>query len=115
MSLASATEERAGDARDPLVSAGAAAGTPARSRKVRKILRLEARAQKLLVRYERALGEATRAMGQARALLDDAELLEGSLTDAQRPALHHGRAEAAGVGTAPGTTTMGQPLTPTRA
>ena len=34
------------------------ATTPVRSRKVRKILRLEARARRLLTRYERALNRA---------------------------------------------------------
>jgi hypothetical protein len=89
------------------------AGAPARSRKVRKILRLEARARRLLTRYERALAEATRTMGQARALLDDASLLEGSLTGPQLAELHRGRAEAAGVGNAPGATTADRPLTTT--
>jgi len=65
-------------------SAGdATSGTPVRSPKVRKILRLEARARRLLTRYERALGRATRAKAQAHAVLDEAGILEGVLTGPQ--------------------------------
>jgi hypothetical protein len=56
------------------------ADSPARSRKVKKIVRLEARARRLLTRYERALSRATRAKAQAHALLDQASLLEFTLT-----------------------------------
>lgn len=52
------------------------AATPVRSRKVRRVLRLEARARRLLTRYERALDKATRAKGQAHALLDAANRFE---------------------------------------
>jgi len=76
------------------------AATPARSRKVRTILRLEARARRLLRRYERALATATHAMGQARALLDDADGLAGSLTGTERRTLHRGRADTVRVETA---------------
>ena len=52
---------------------------PIRSRKVRKILALEARARRLLRRYERAL--------------DRAHGIEWTLTGGQLAALHRGRAE----------------------
>jgi hypothetical protein len=89
------------------------AGTPVRSRKVRKILRLEARARGLLARYERALAQATRAMGQARALLDDASGLEYSLTGTQLGELRRGRAETAGAAAALGATPPDRPVTTT--
>ena len=79
---------------------GAMPRTPARSRKVRKIFRLEARAQRLLARYERALAKATGAMAQARALLDDAHGLEHGLTATQLGELRRARAEALGIDTA---------------
>ncbi len=82
-------------------SAGAIPRTPARSRKVRKILRLEARAQRLLARYERALAKATSAMAQARALLDDAHGLEHALNGTQLGELRRARAETLGITTAP--------------
>ena len=82
-------------------SAGAIPRTPARSRKIRKILSLEARAQRLLARYERALAKATGAMAQARALLDDAHGLEHALTWKQLGELRRGRAETLGIDTAP--------------
>ena len=72
-----------------------------RSRKVRKILRLEARARRLLARYERALATATRAMGQARALFEEADGLEYALTGTQLGELRRGRADTVGVETAP--------------
>jgi len=52
---------------------------PIRSRKVRKILALEARARRLLRRYERAL--------------DRAHGIEWTLAGGQIAALHRGRAE----------------------
>jgi len=96
-------------------SASVVAVTPARSRKVRRILRFEARAQRLLARYERALAQATRAMGQARALLDDASLLEGSLTGTQLGELRRGRAGMASTQAAASATPPDRPttLTPT--
>ena len=90
------------------------AGAPARSRKVRKILRFEARARRLLTRYERALARATRAMAQARALLDNASVLESSLTGTQLGELRRGRPDAAGVGNAPGATPLDRTFTTTR-
>ena len=89
------------------------AGAPARSRKVRKILRFEARARRLLTRYERALARATGAMAQARALLDDASVLESSLTGTQLGELRRGRPDAAGVANAPVATPPGRSFTPT--
>ena len=76
---------------------GASTGTPARSRKVRKILRLEARARRLLARYETALAKATGAMARARALLDDAHGLEYSLNGTQLGELRRARAETLGI------------------
>jgi len=70
------------------------AATPVRSRKVRRILRLEARARHLLTRYERALDKATRAKGQAHALLDAANRFELALTGTQLGELRRARAEA---------------------
>ena len=89
------------------------AGAPARTRKVRKILRFEARARRLLTRYERALARATGAMAQARALLDDASVLESSLTGTQLGELRRGRPAAAGVGHAPEATPPDRTFTPT--
>ena len=82
--------------------------TPVRSRKVRKILRLEARARRLLTRYERALSRATRAKAQAHAMLDNASTLEFTLTGTQLGELRRARGEVAGIGassypTPPGT------------
>ena len=71
------------------------AATPVRSRKVRKILRLEARARRLLTRYERALDKAIRAKGQAHALLDGVSRLELALTGTQLGELRRARGEAA--------------------
>jgi len=75
--------------------------TPVRSRKVRTILRLEARARRLLTRYERALSRATRAKAQAHALLDQASLLEFTLTGTQLGELHRVRGELAGGAPSP--------------
>lgn len=61
------------------------------SPKVRTILRLEARAQRLLTRYERALVRATHAKGQAHALLDEASRLEFTLTGTQLGDLRRAR------------------------
>ena len=71
------------------------ATTPVRSRKVRRVLRLEARARRLLTRYERALDKATRAKGQAHALLDAANRFELTLTGTQLGELRRARGEAA--------------------
>ena len=76
---------------------------PIRSRKVRKILALEARARRLLTRYERALSRATRAKAQAHALLDQASLLEFSLTGTQLGGLRRARGESPPHSTPPPT------------
>jgi hypothetical protein len=96
-------------------AAGASTSTPARSRKVRKILRLEARAQRLLAQYERALAKATGAMAKARALLDDAHGLEYSLTGTQLGELRRGRAEvlsSTGSPLSPSTDSSSTPASP---
>ena len=90
-----------------------ATGTPVRSQKVRKILRLDARARRLLARYERALAEATRAMGQARALLDDADGIESSLTGTQLGELRRARGESATTAPTPGASGPDCPSTTT--
>jgi len=69
--------------------------TPVRSRKVRKILRLEDRARRLLTRYERALERATRAKAQAHVLLDEVSGLEYALTGTQLGELRRQRGEVA--------------------
>ena len=83
--------------------------TPVRSRKVNEIVRLEARARRLLTRYERLLGRATRAKAQAHAVLDQASSLEFTLTGTQLGELRRSRGEVARVeassdSTPPGTT-----------
>jgi hypothetical protein len=85
------------------------AATPVRSRKVRRVLRLEARARRLLTRYERALDKATRAKGQAHALLDAANRFELALTGTQLGELRRARGEAARETARPG---AGQPEHP---
>ena len=92
-------------------SPDAVAATRVRSRKVRAILRLEARARRLLTRYERAAATATRAMGQARALFDEADGLEYALTGTQLGELRRGRADTVRVETAPQSTPAEQPST----
>ena len=65
---------------------------PIRSRKVRKILALEARARRLLTRYERALGRAVRAKAEAHHVLDQAHGIEWTLPGGQLVELHRARA-----------------------
>jgi|KBSSwiStaDraftv2_1062776.scaffolds.fasta_scaffold1723225_2 hypothetical protein len=84
-----------------------------RSRKVRKILRLEARARRLLTRYERALDKATRAKGQAHALLDAANRFEFTLTGTQLGELRRARAETAGEQARPASSQPEHPSTTT--
>ena len=86
---------------DPAGSTSPAQPLPAPSVKVRKILRLEARAHRLLARYERALATTARTMREARALLDDAQVLESSLTGAQLSELRRGRGAAIATAASP--------------
>src|SRR5262245_63028155 len=64
------------------------------SRQVRRIVRLEDRANRLLIRWDRARRRALRAKAQAHALLDEAISLEHALTDAQLAELRRVRGEA---------------------
>lgn len=64
------------------------------SRQVRRIVRLEERANRLLVRWDRARRRAVRAKAQAHALLDEVIGLEHALTDAQLAELRRARGEA---------------------
>jgi hypothetical protein len=64
------------------------------SRQVRRIVRLEARANRCLVRWDRARRRAVRAKAQAHALLDEVIGLEHVLTDAQLAELRRARGEA---------------------
>ena len=79
------------------------ADSSARSRKVNEIVHLEARARRLLTRYERLLGRATRAKAQAHAFLDQASLLEFSLTGTQLGELRRARGESPPHSTPPPT------------
>ena len=76
-----------------------------------RILRLEARARRLLTRYEHAIATATRAMGQARALFDEADGLEYALTGTQLGELRRGRADTVRVETSPPSTAVDQSST----
>jgi hypothetical protein len=71
---------------------------------VRKILRLEARARRLLTRYERALDRATRAKAQAHAMLDEVSGLEYALTGTQLGELRRSRGEVARTEASPPST-----------
>ena len=64
-----------------------------RSRKVRRILAIEARARRLLTRYERALDKAIRVKTEVYRLLDQAHGIEWTLTGGQLGELRLGRAE----------------------
>ena len=66
---------------------------PIRSRKVRKVLALEARGRRLLMRYELALDRAVRAKAEAHHVLDQAHGIEWTLTGGQLVELHRARAE----------------------
>jgi hypothetical protein len=85
---------------------------PIRSRKVRKVLALEARARRLLTRYERALDKAVRAKAEVHHLLDQAHGIEWSLTGSQLSELHRGRAERGARPTHPDAA-CGNPSSPT--
>lgn len=79
---------------------------PVRSRKVRKILPLEARARRLLTRYEQALERATRAKAQAHMLLDEVSGLEYALTGTQLGELRRQRGEVARTEASPPSTSQ---------
>ena len=64
-----------------------------RSRKVRKILRLEARAQKLLARYERHHARIEPWKRKGEAFLEDARAIELTLTGGQIGELRRSRGE----------------------
>jgi hypothetical protein len=66
---------------------------PIRSRKVRRILAIEARVRRLLTRYERALDKAIRAKTDVQRLLDQTQNIEWTLTGSQLGELRRGRAE----------------------
>jgi hypothetical protein len=78
---------------------------PIKSRKVRKIVKLEAQAQRLLARYEHALQKAVTAKAQAHRLLDQAHGLEVRLTGSQLGELRRARAEVAAPSTSGGSAT----------
>ena len=75
-------------------SASAMATLAMASRQVRRIVRLEERANRLLVRWDRARRRAVRAKAQAHALLDEIIGIEHALTDAQLAELRRARGEA---------------------
>lgn len=83
------------DAVDDAAALDAQAPAATRSRLVRRIVRVEARAQRLLTRYERTLAAATRAKSQAHVLLDEAHAIECSLSSAMRSELYRARGDAA--------------------
>ena len=89
-----ASEPATPDAVDGATASDAQAPAATRSRHVRRIVRLEARAQRLLTRYERALAVATRAKSQAHALLDAAHVIECSLSSGLRSDLYRARGDA---------------------
>jgi len=92
-------------------STDATAGTAVRSRTVRKILRLDARARHLLARYERARGRATRPKAQAYAVLDEASSLEVTLTGMQLGELRRVRGDVAREAAPPGSAQPDDPPT----
>jgi hypothetical protein len=63
------------------------------SRQVRRIVRLEARANRLLVRWDRARRRAMRAKAQVYALFDEVTGLEQALTGPQLAELRRVRGE----------------------
>ena len=63
------------------------------SRQVRRIVRLEARANRLLVRWDRARRRAMRAKAQVYALFDEVTGLEQALTGQQLAELRRARGE----------------------
>jgi len=85
--------------------------TMGRSRKVRKILRLEARARCLLARHDDAFLIATRAKAQAYGLLNQVQLVEYELTGSQLGELRRARSEAAKPAPGPEASGPGRPPT----
>lgn len=73
---------------------GSAPVTPVRSRKVRKVLKLEARAARLLTRYERALTCAAPLLRRAEALRREVRTVEPTLTGTELGELRRARTEA---------------------
>ena len=65
-----------------------------RSRKVRKVLKLAARAGKLQARYDRTLACAAPMQERARALRQEAQAIELTLTGGQLAELRRARGEA---------------------
>ena len=63
------------------------------SRQVRRIVRLEQRANRLLVRWDRARRRAMRAKAQVYALFDEVTGLEQALTGPQLAELRRARGE----------------------
>jgi len=70
---------------------GTNAAFPIRSRKVRKVLKLEARAARLLVRHERALACAAPLLTRADALRREARAAELALTGTELGELRRAR------------------------
>jgi hypothetical protein len=73
---------------------GSSAAIPIRSRKVRKVLKLEARAARLLGRHERALACAAPLLRRAEALRREARATELTLTGTDLGELRRARTEA---------------------
>jgi hypothetical protein len=70
---------------------GASAAIPIRSRKVRKVLKLEARAARLLARHERALACAAPLLTRAESLRREARAAELALTGTELGELRRAR------------------------
>jgi hypothetical protein len=70
---------------------GAGTAIPIRSRKVRKVLKLEARAVRLLARHERALACAAPLLSRADALRRQARAAELALTGTELGELRRAR------------------------
>jgi hypothetical protein len=86
-------------ARSPLFSrprpdGGTNIAAPIRSRKVRKVLKLEARAARLLARHERALACAAPLLTRADALRREAWAAELALTGTELGELRRARSGA---------------------
>ena len=73
---------------------GQRAEMPARSRKVRKVLKLEGRAERLMARHACALACAEPLLGRAAALRREARAVERALTGAELGELRRARSGA---------------------